>query len=62
MTGALLRLRPNLPAADLKICDETIPAFDGKLRFNLVLEPKRAERESKARRLTAIRVLRRCAG
>jgi len=48
MTGALLRLRPNLPAADLKICDETIPAFDGKLRFNLVLEPRRQARvESK---------------
>ena len=48
MTGALLRLRPNLPVADLKICDETIPAFDGKLRFNLVLEPKRQTRvESK---------------
>src|SRR4029079_5128165 len=48
MTGALLRLRPNLPAADWKICDETIPAFDGKLRFNLVLEPRRQARvESK---------------
>ena len=48
MTGALLRLRPNLPDADLKICEETIPAFDGKLRFNLVLEPKRQARvESK---------------
>ena len=47
MTGALLRLRPDLPAADLKICDETIPAFDGKLRFNLVLEPKRQTRVRK---------------
>jgi len=40
MTGALLRVRPNLPGGDLKICDETIPVFDGKLRFNLVLKPK----------------------
>ena len=48
MTGALLRLRPNLPEADLKVCDETIPVFDGKLRFNLVLEPKQQTRvESK---------------
>jgi hypothetical protein len=40
MTGALLRLRPNIRGGDLKICDETIPVFDGKLRFNLVLKPK----------------------
>src|SRR3984893_15077258 len=25
MTGAFLRVRPNLPKADLKVCDETIP-------------------------------------
>lgn len=40
MTGAFLRLRPNLPQADLKVCDEAIPVFDGKLRFDIVLEPK----------------------
>jgi len=44
MTGAFLRLRPNLSEGDLRICDETIPVFDGKLRFNLVLEPKRQAR------------------
>jgi hypothetical protein len=48
MTGAFLRVRPNLPEADLKVCDETIPVFDGKLRFNIVLEPKQQVRlESK---------------
>lgn len=48
MTGAFLRVRPNLPEADLKVCDETIPVFDGKLRFNIVLEPKQQRRvESK---------------
>jgi hypothetical protein len=48
MTGAFLRVRPNLPEADLKVCDETIPVFDGKLRFNIVLEPKQQTRvESK---------------
>jgi hypothetical protein len=48
MTGAFLRIRPNLPGANLKVCDETIPVFDGKLRFNIVLEPKRQTRvESK---------------
>jgi hypothetical protein len=34
MTGAFLRARPDLTNADLKVCDETIPAFDGKLRFD----------------------------
>jgi hypothetical protein len=40
MTGAFLRVRPNLPRADLKVCDETIPVFDGKLRSDIVLMPK----------------------
>jgi hypothetical protein len=49
MTGAFLRARPDLANADLKVCDETIPAFDGKLRFNIVLVPKEQRRvESKA--------------
>jgi hypothetical protein len=26
------------------VCNETIPVFDGKLRFNLVLEPKQQTR------------------
>lgn len=40
MTGAFLRMRPDLPRADPRVCDETIPVFDGKLRFDIVLEPK----------------------
>lgn len=40
MTGAFVRVRPDLAEADMKVCDETIPVFDGKLRFNIVLEPK----------------------
>jgi Protein of unknown function (DUF3108) len=44
MTGAFVRLRPNLSEGDLRVCDETIPVFDGKLRFNLVLEPKQRAR------------------
>jgi hypothetical protein len=48
MTGAFLRVRPDLSNADLKVCDETIPAFDGKLRFDIVLVPKQQRRvESK---------------
>ena len=51
MTGAFLRARPNLSDADLKVCDETIPAFDGKLRFDIVLVPKQQRRiESKEAR------------
>src|SRR5271169_3629678 len=49
MTGAFLRARPNLSEADLKVCDETLPVFDGKIRFNIVLTPKQQRRvESKA--------------
>jgi hypothetical protein len=44
MTGAFLRLRSNLSEGDLRVCDKTIPVFDGKLRFNLVLEPKQQTR------------------
>jgi hypothetical protein len=48
MTGAFLRARPNLSNADLEVCHETIPVFDGKLRFDLVLVPKQQRRvESK---------------
>jgi Protein of unknown function (DUF3108) len=44
MTGAFLRARPDLKNADLEICNETIPAFDGKLRFDIVLVPKQQRR------------------
>jgi Protein of unknown function (DUF3108) len=49
MTGAFLRARPNLSEGNLKVCDETIPVFDGQIRFDLVLMPKQQKRvESKA--------------
>jgi Protein of unknown function (DUF3108) len=44
MTGAFLRARPDLPKADPKVCDETIPVFDGKLRFDIALVPKQQRR------------------
>ena len=44
MTGAFLRARPDLPDADLKVCNETIPAFDGTRRFDLALTPKQRVR------------------
>jgi Protein of unknown function (DUF3108) len=40
MTGAFFRPHPNLPNADLRVCNETIPAFDGTRRFDLILTPK----------------------
>jgi len=40
MTGAFLRPRPNLRATDLKVCNEKIPVFDGRMRFDLVLNPR----------------------
>jgi len=40
MTGAFLRARPDLLNADLRVCNETIPAFDGTRRFDLTLTPK----------------------
>jgi Protein of unknown function (DUF3108) len=44
MAGAFLRRRPNFSEGDLRVCDETIPVFDGKLRFNLALEPRQQTR------------------
>ena len=29
------------PNGDPKVCDQTIPVFDGEARFNLILKPKR---------------------
>jgi hypothetical protein len=44
MSGAFMRARPNLPPADLRVCNETIPVFEGKLRFDIVLSPKEQRR------------------
>jgi hypothetical protein len=48
MTGAFLRVRPNLSEGDLKVCNETIPVFDGQIRFDIALMPRGQKRvESK---------------
>ena len=44
LTAAFLSVRSDAPAGDLEVCDQTIPVFDGKQRFDLVLSPKRSER------------------
>jgi hypothetical protein len=41
MTAAFLFARSGNPNGDPKVCDQTIPVFDGEARFNLILKPKR---------------------
>jgi hypothetical protein len=47
MTAAFLYTRSDNPNGDPKVCDQTIPVFDGEARFNLVLKPKRTVRMQK---------------
>ncbi|MGH6865624.1 MAG: DUF3108 domain-containing protein [Methyloceanibacter sp.] len=42
MSGAFLTARSQNPNGDLKVCEQTLPVFDGKQRYDLVLTPKRA--------------------
>lgn len=44
LTAAFLAVPSDTPAGDLEVCRQTIPVFDGKQRFDLVLTPKRLER------------------
>ena len=41
MTAAFLYARSGNPNGDPKVCDQTMPVFDGEARFNLILKPKR---------------------
>ncbi len=43
LTALFLAVRSDAPAGDLKVCDQTIPVFDGRQRFDLELTPKRSE-------------------
>ena len=47
MSAAFLYARSDNPNGDMKVCDQTVPVFDGEQRFNLVLKPKRTERLQK---------------
>lgn len=40
MTAAFLYARSGNPNGDPKVCDQTIPVFDGEQRFDLVLKSK----------------------
>ena len=41
MSGAFLSARSGNPNGDPKVCNQTLPVFDGLQRFDLVLKPKR---------------------
>jgi uncharacterized protein DUF3108 len=50
MSGAFLTARSANPNADLNVCNQMLPVFDGKARFDLVLKPiKRVMVQNKAR-------------
>jgi hypothetical protein len=42
MSGAFLTAHSSNPNGDLKVCNQMLPVFDGKQRFDLVLKPKKA--------------------
>jgi len=41
VTAIFLFARSDNPNGDLKVCDHTVPVFDGEQRYDLVLKPKR---------------------
>ncbi len=41
MSGAFLTAKSNNPNGDLNVCNHTLPVFDGRQRFDLVVSPKR---------------------
>ena len=50
MSAAFLFARSENPNGDMKVCDQTIPVFDGEARFNLILNPKRTEKLQRTHR------------
>ena len=44
LTAAFLSVRAKGSPSHLDICQRTVPVFDGKQRFDIVLTPKRSER------------------
>ena len=47
VTAAFLYARSENLNGDLKVCDQTVPVFDGKQRFNLILKPQRTAKLDK---------------
>jgi hypothetical protein len=44
LSGAFLTARSANPNGDLSVCNQMLPVFDGKQRYDLVLKPKKAVR------------------
>jgi hypothetical protein len=42
MSGAFLTAQSDNPNGDLSVCNKTLPVFDGRQRYDLVVSPKRA--------------------
>jgi hypothetical protein len=42
MSGAFLSAHSENPNGDLSVCNRTLPVFDGRQRYDLVVTPKRA--------------------
>jgi len=42
MSGAFLTAKSDNPNGDLNVCNHTLPVFDGRQRFDLVVTPKRS--------------------
>jgi hypothetical protein len=42
MRGAFLTAQSDNPNGDLTVCNKTLPVFDGRQRYDLVVSPKRA--------------------
>jgi hypothetical protein len=43
LTAAFLSAHPGGAPGDLAVCDQTLPVFEGKQRFDIVLKPKRTD-------------------
>jgi hypothetical protein len=44
LTAPFLSVRSNESLNYLDICQQTVPVFDGRQRFDIILTPKRSER------------------
>lgn len=44
MSSAFLTAKSSNPNGDLNVCNQTLPVFDGRQRYDLVVTPKRATR------------------
>jgi hypothetical protein len=42
LSGAFLSAHSDNPNGDLSVCNQTLPVFDGRQRYDLVVTPKRA--------------------